>query len=283
MCSLPSYPSRSASIHEVSAGAVRGDVSTAETLFASAKRESSTLLSAADSAMTGRRWDEAVWFFDRVPQREVNASIKRCLSLNLACLQKHRPGVYQILTSLPASNHCGIGTASCGHPTIVVRRADGQNIALSPGNKPLEVLAAALIQFKPVLESGHALSFCGIGDGYLFHQIAHQSPRLFMDAQQNVFLLEPDAHVVLTALMIHNLTGPGGPIEQARFHWCVGPDWDQSLRSLLMNDRYLSPPVIHASLGLNPEMIQARVNEIIAELVARIGRRARRLLAITRT
>src|SRR5689334_10822624 len=48
-----------------------------------------------------RRWRDATWLFDRVPDREPAAELKRCLARNMAALQRRRPTVYAALADLP--------------------------------------------------------------------------------------------------------------------------------------------------------------------------------------
>ena len=126
-----------------------------------------------------------------------------------------------------------------------------------------------MAQLKPAFESGHALALCGIGDGYLLHQVAQKPPKLYMDAQQNVFVLEPDAHVALTALMIHDYTGPTGPIEQKRFHWFIGKAWANEFRMTLETDLFLTAPHISLMLGLTAGDIQSVVTTFIRDQAAR--------------
>ncbi|HWE04038.1 MAG TPA: glycosyltransferase, partial [Tepidisphaeraceae bacterium] len=254
-------------VHQIRAAAVRGDSDLLSRLLASA--DSATLGAAGDVAMSERRWTDAAWLFDRMPERDNTAGIKHCLSRNLAALQRHRRAIYDELISLPKSDHCGIGASASNHPTIVCRRADGQNISLSPNNLPLAGLAGAMESLKPAFAVGHSLALCGVGDGYLLHQLAQKPPKLFMDTQQSVFLLEPDAHVLLTALMIHDYTGKQGPIEQERFLWFVGSDWIHPLRTTLLGDPYLASPQISLMLGLQFQSIQSSLQVILREVEAR--------------
>ena len=170
---------------------------------------------------------------------------------NLASLQRHRRAVYDELIFFRRA----IIAALAFRPAVIRRSfavcADGQNISLSPGNLPLVGLAGAMAQLQAAFASGCSLALCGIGDGYLFHQLAQNPPALFMDTQQCIFLMEPDAHVLLTALMIHDYTGSNGPIEQERFLWFVGSDWLHGLRRTLLDDPFLASPQMSLLLGLH--------------------------------
>ncbi|MDB5173294.1 MAG: hypothetical protein JWN51_2067, partial [Phycisphaerales bacterium] len=257
-------------VHELSAALRREDLAGAERLLASAipAPTPDAMLLAAQAAMRSRRWRDAAWFFDRIPDRDSGCEVQRCLCRNLASLQVHRPAVYQILISLPADDHCGIAPSVTGRPTLVCRRSDGQFISLSPGNDPIRALGASMANLKPVLESGHAIALCGVGDGYLVRQLAHNPVDLFLGMQQAVLVLEPDAHVALNAMMIHDYTGPQGPIEQPRFLWFVGADCLDSLQNALHADPFIPCPTITIGQGLNPAPIRAGLAELMRKLGA---------------
>lgn len=258
---------RAAWVQQMAAAMRKGDSAWFDRLLASADAQG--LTAAADIAMRERRWAAAASLLDRIAPRDNVAAVKLCLSRNLAALQIHRPQIYNELVSLPKSDHCGIGTAANNQPTIVCKRSDGQNISLSPGNHPLQGLASAMDFLKPVFQSGQAFAMCGLGDGYLLFQLAKKPPQLFMDSEQCVFLLEPDAHVALTALMIHDYTGPTGPIEQRRFQWFIGSDWSHALQTTMAEDPYLPAPQISVMLGMNPQEIQAALKTLLNQRTAR--------------
>ena len=260
----PPIPGQAAQMREIGQLLLKGDRASAAVMLAVAPQPSAMLIAAADHAMRERRWADAAWYFDQVAPIDPSSQIKRCLCRNLASLNRFRPEIHDRLIALSSSAHCGIGASATGHPTIVVRRSDGQNVALSPGNQPLTGLKIALTQLAPVFQSGHSIALCGIGDGYLFHEIAAKAPALFLGMQQAVFLLEPDPHILLTALMIHDYTGATGPIEQERFYWFLGAAWAEELRELLDRDPAL--PIPHASLTLSMDWqsIQTKLTALIA-------------------
>jgi hypothetical protein len=257
--------------HDLLAALLSGDLSRAERCATPLTPES--LLETAHACMRGRRWADAAWVLDRIESPTADAQIKRCFCKNLACLQLHRPAVYQTIVTLPTETRCGISAAAEGRPTIIVRRGNGESVCLSPGNNPLANVAQAMRDLKPALEQGYPLGLCGIGDGYLFNYLAHNPPKLFLNMEVAVFLIEPDAQVLLHCLMIHDYTGPGGPIQQRRFRWYVGSSWREEITHVLVNDPYLPCPAVTVCQGLDSTPLAAALrdlSQVMAERDARL-------------
>jgi hypothetical protein len=253
--------------HELLAALLGGDAPRA--LGIAATLSSAELTETAHACMRGRRWGDAAWIWDRLEAPDYNAQVKRCFCGNLAALQLHRPQVYQTIVALPTEARCAIGAAVDGRPTIIVRRGNGERVCLSPGNDPIANIKIMLRDLRPPCEQGLPLGLCGIGDGYLFHVLAHNPPRLFMDMQQPVFLIEPDAQILLHCLMIHDYTGPQGPIEQRRFRWYVGQTWRDDITHVLSNDPYLPCPAVTICQGLDSAPLAAALRDLSQVIVDR--------------
>ena len=65
-----------------------------------------------------------------------------------------------------------------------------------------------MYQLRPTIDQGIPLAVCGMGDGYLLHALAADETQRFLGIEQPVFVLEPDPHVALHCLMIHDYAGP---------------------------------------------------------------------------
>ena len=74
---------------------------------------------------------------------------------------------------------------------------------------------------------------------------------------------------LLTALMIHDYSGPAGPIEQPRFHFFVGGGWESKFRATVLADLLLPCPHISLALGLDHAAVQELLNGVVRELAAR--------------
>ena len=229
------------------------------------------LLRHAEALMRRRDWAHAVAAFDQLPPeaRDFATGLKHNLSKNLAALQACRPAVYETLLALPAQQQFSVAPTPSGHPTIQCRRPDGSVVRFAAGPDPLAAVAAALPKLYERTPGGDAVALCGVGDGYLLQVLAQRPPALFMDRQQPVFVIEPQAQVLLQCLMIHDFTGPAGPIQHPRFRWFVGPDWQAPMRQALLDDLYLPCPTVTVGQGLDAQAVQAGLGSIVQTLAAR--------------
>ncbi len=255
----------------------RGDRDAARALATSSAPPA--LVESAHAAMRLRRWDDAAWLFEQLPGRDASVDMKRSLARNLAALQRHRESVYETILSLPTDDGYGIAPAPTGRPTVIVRRSDGSRLSLSAGPDPVAASLGAFNQLKSAAEQGQALGMCGIGDGYLLQFLAANPPKLFMDMQQPVFLIESDAQVVLHCLMIHDYTGPGGPIEQPRFHWFVGAECVSALTHALSADLCLPSPAVVVSQRIAAAPLAAGIRSATRELQQQDNRTRNRVEA----
>lgn len=220
----------------------------------------------AELNMRRRRWRDAAWLFDRIPDREPAADLKRCLARNLAALERHRPAVLAQLVSLPTTTDVAIAPSPTGRPTVICRRPDGGPISLSPGGDPLTAMNASVAKFRPALDKGVPVGLCGMGDGYVLHALSRDRTPLFLSTQQPVFVLEPDPQVALHCLMIHDYTGPDGPIEQGRFWWFVGAEWGDELERAALADPFVGCPLMVLGQSLQTAAIQARLKTIVGKV-----------------
>src|SRR5262249_3060880 len=116
--------------------------------------------------------------------------------------------------------------------------------------------------------AGKSLGLLGIGDGYVLANLARNAPKLFLGREQAIALFEPDPRLVLACLMIHDYTGPDGPIEQRRIHWYVGPHWPRQLRRKCLADLMIPYPQISLRLGLSATEIQKELHLYLREVAA---------------
>jgi hypothetical protein len=213
------------------------------------------LHSAAGVLMAGRRWEKAAAVLDRLAEEDAGGRMKRNLCRNLAAMQEHRPGIYEQLMSSGVDNRYSVVASATGHPTVLCRKGDKQ-VGLSPNHRPLEGLAGVIGSLRAPYAAGEAMALLGVGDGYFLNHAAKNPPTLLLGGQQALYVLEPDVHGLLACLMIHDLSGENGPIEQKRFQWFVGEDWAESLRRRLLGDGMLPLPGFNVSLGIHaPEMV----------------------------
>lgn len=200
----------------------------------------------AGDAMRAEQWAVATTLLEHAASRsaeggDVEARLRLCR--NLASIQAHRPTLHETLTRAPQASECTVQRARDGRPTLVQALPGEQPTCLTPGLDVEGAQSAALTHLAPAQEQGLPVALLGVGDGYVLDALAREPAELPHGQQQPVFVLEPDPEVLLACLMLHDYTGPTGPIEQARFHWAVGPAAGETLRHWLESDPGLYPPM----------------------------------------
>ena len=125
---------------ELAAALRKGDIARARQVLSAAPLPREALVELAEAQMRRRGWRDAAWLLEQVPDRDTGCEIKRRLAVNLAALQRHRPGVYEPLATLPADDRCTIAASATYRPTLIYRKADGQTGCLSASNDPIGVV-----------------------------------------------------------------------------------------------------------------------------------------------
>src|SRR5207248_6232634 len=140
----------------------------------------------------------------------------------LAAMQHHRPAVYKILADAEPGDRYQLLDSKAG-PTTIAYRADNGGLTIMSGDSdPLGSVKKVMTTIDDAWRAGKTLGIASIGDGYLIRELADCPPKLILGREQPVCIFEPDARLVLACLMIHDYTGPDGPIEQGRFQWYIG-------------------------------------------------------------
>ncbi len=152
--------------------------------------------------------------------------------------------------------------------TIVQCPQGGEPICLSQEENPALSSVATIKHLEDDLEKAICMAFCGIGDGYLLHAIAEYGVEQPVSFRHCIHICEPHAEVLYAALQIHDYTGPDGPIEQKRFEWFVGLDWQKQLTLALRTQPMLPYPVQLFSLGIMRESMVKSVDKLADEFLA---------------
>jgi hypothetical protein len=196
----------------------------------------------ASGLLTQRRWGEAAAAFAAVGAGlSLGGQLKWNLAKNMAAMVVHRPAVAGVLALARVGGEFQVVPLGDGSLTIAVVR-DGAAVALSERDGPVAAMSRLGEALRPLMEAGETLAVLGMGDGYLLRHLASWKCELPLGRQQCVWLLEPQAGLVLAALMIHDYTGADGPIEQPRFQWLVGPGMERSYRRMLVDEAELPVP-----------------------------------------
>jgi hypothetical protein len=235
------------------------------------------LAAAAELCMRSERWRRAADLWGRLTPHGPGFELRRRLAANLAALQSHRPDVYtQVLAGQTQPDRYRVIPGRGGQLTLAAVDGDGQTRCLSPDGDPTAAVQSTRERIARFLAAGQPIGLAGLGDGYLLLDLATRPPKLLLTQQHPVFLMEPDAALVFAALMIHDYSGPDGPIVQQRVHWLIGPDWADRFEALLRDDPYTLGP--QGVVGLGPDapaiqqQVQARTDRV-ADHAMRIRQR----------
>jgi hypothetical protein len=168
------------------------------------------------------------------------ATLRATLARNLAALARRRPEAHAAILAAPPLTPAFEVAQVTGGLTIAHRRPDGSLTPLGPGSA--EAVATMPEATRHALAGGAAKALNGIGDGAILEWIARNPPRMLLDAESVVYIIEPDAALAAASLMLRDFSGPAGPIAQRRFRWYIGPAWREQAAQELLDEPMLVHP-----------------------------------------
>lgn len=149
----------------------------------------------------------------------------RTLALNMQSLRQFRPTLYE--TIMGEFRDRSLDTAfQFANP----QHSDDRSLAV--------FVATRLLR-----QHGRSIALGGIGDGRVLRSLCRFPPKLILNRQQEVFVVEPDPVRVVAALMSTDLSGPRGAFEQRRVNWYVGPSWIDQLSNELIDQPTRVAPI----------------------------------------
>ena len=223
---------------------------------------------AAELRMAQERWADAAKLIGRIVDPSPGLTMQRRLCVNLAAIQQHRPFVYQAIMDAPPEQRFEIIDDADTAPTIAHIDGAGRRTSLTPHNDPGAALKRALAELTDPIQCGDAIGLCGLGDGYLLDHLARHPAELVMTMRQPIWLLEPDARLILAALLLHDYAGPTGPIEQPRIQWCVGPDYAGQFNQVLADDPMLPLPAVSVQHSIDSPAIDRSIQQTVTQIEA---------------
>ena len=231
-------------------------------------RDDALRLALADLHTHRHRWAEAAAVLDEVRQPEDAVRLRQNLCRNAAALRTHRPAIYrQVIKSLESAPGPYSPLPIAGGFTVC--RFDG-NGRLTPLNANIAAaIAQASTQLKPLMDGGQPLAFCSLGDGHVVSTIVSRPPVLPLGRQQAIYLIEPDASLLLACLLAHDWSGPLGPIEQPRVQWYTGAAWADAVRADFESDAYRLFPATNIKQGGGA----AAIEKVLVGVLADLGKR----------
>jgi hypothetical protein len=249
---------------EIAASIEAGDMDRAHRLLNDLGAEADPRIVAAVAGVSMRqcRWQEALATFDRINNPNDGCQMQMRLAQNLQALQQARPEVYRVLLETSPQTLCEISSLPSGKRTVTQTTPDGQKKCLSRSADPTGDAHTLTDSMAAVIDRKNALLLGGVSDGYLLKELAGQFARIDGDLLPILYIVEPDPEVVINCMMLHDMTGPHGPVECVNYHWYVGPGWEDSLRKTLVADPLMPGPATSSFTGRWADTIKACVHEI---------------------
>lgn len=207
-------------------------------------RENNDLQAAAQSHLRDHQWRSAAQAFSAIDRRDSDCQFRLNLARNMADLAERRPELYPILIgALPdAGDKFAVIRGKAGRWTIGTRAEAGRYESLSRGGDPVSSTVQTLNEIRSTWQRGSSTALCGFGDGYVLSALAKYSPKLNLGRQQAICVIEPDLKLVLACLLLHDYSGPDGPIRQQRFRFFLGENWAGEFQREILSDVYLPFP-----------------------------------------
>lgn len=212
------------------------------------------------------RWLEAADCLCQLKKPSLEHKLRITLARNFHALRQHRPSIYRILTDVEIGNAYQIHPSPSGMPSLMAVGSDGSRTLLAGGPDPQQAVHQLCQRLASSFQSGTPLALLGIGDGYALNEIVRQSPTLFLGRRQAIYLFEPDPRLVFACLLLHDMTGPQGPIESQNVLWYIGKGWAERFRVDLLTSRTLPFPQVSVKLGHRPEPIEQVLRSALTEL-----------------
>lgn len=149
----------------------------------------------------------------------------RTLATNLESMRAHRPRLYAQVIRAIRSNLLA-DAIQMYNPQQADDRAH-----------------AVFVATRLLRQHGRSVALGGIGDGQVLRSFCKFPPKLILNREQEVMVIEPELPRLVAALGHTDLTGPRGAFEQRRITWYVGPDWVDELATDLINEPTRIAPV----------------------------------------
>ncbi len=203
--------------------------------------------------------------------------LQQTLAANLAAMERSHPEVARLLNEALQAVAAGdeqyrIAPDPMGGMTVF-QRSGGGFTSLSPLQKTVPTVSDLFRNHHDHFRDLPAIALLSAGDGRILRWLADHPPRKFMDAELCVYIIEPDPARLLHAMMLHDFTGPHGPIDQQRFIWSVGEQWAGQIRESMQSRLMLPAPRMYLGLPAMQKAAQNTVEQIAGDINKRAAER----------
>ena len=266
---------------EIAASIEAGDMDRTHRLLGELGEEADPRIIAAVAGVLMRqcRWQEALATFGRIHNPNDGCQMQMRLARNLQVLQQERPEVYRVLLETSPQTRCEISLRPSGKWSIIQTTPNGRKTCLGHNADPTEDDRTLAASMAPVINTREAILLGGVSDGYLLNELAGKLSSIKGDFLPILYIVEPDPEVLINCMMLHDMTGPHGPIECENYHWYVGPGWEEGLRETLVSDPLKPHPEVRTFAGRWSAEIKAHIDRLTQERTAPVKELTRQVKA----
>ncbi len=231
-------------VQQINAALQAGDAPRAQDLLEQLGDQADPRIHAAIGGLYVRqsRWQDAIDTFDRIAKPDAGCQMQTRLAKNLLLLQDKRPQLYKLLLETPPQTLCEVVLLPSGQWTLGQTVPDRPRVLLSQGSDPKGIADAVIKSLQKAIDKHDAFLLAGVGDGYFFRAVSDCFAKAGGDFHSTVYVVEPDAEVLINAMMLHDFTGDYGPIACENFRLFVGPGWETRLRDEVHDDWFMPHP-----------------------------------------
>lgn len=193
----------------------------------------------------------------------VQRHLEQTLEKNLTAARRHRPELFELLMNAPLTGRYQAVTNAAGQLTVASVEADQALAPVMPDADPIGHARATLPRVPDALVP---VILAGTGDATLLALLAAKRPNPNpLGVEQPVVVVEPEPELLLRGMQIHDLSGDKGPLQDPRFFWCVGPNWVDRFRKLLLEDLTVGAPRHAVRGGVPRGDIEATLSRAAAD------------------
>lgn len=158
---------------------------------------------------------------------------------NMIALRARDPHTAGVIENTVTTGRVRITTARDGLESLAL--AGMRDNHLCPGGEPTLARVHAERVLAELPDPASSIALAGVGDGHVLDRLALE-PADVVCRQRAVFVIEPDAELFRSTLLVHDWHAETGPLAQGRVMLFVGEGWRERLIETLTPDARLPPP-----------------------------------------
>ncbi|NJL31907.1 MAG: hypothetical protein HC898_09890, partial [Phycisphaerales bacterium] len=219
------------------------------------------------------QWQLAAEVAERVREPGAGLVLQRRLARNMAAMAEHQPLACQAITQ--SVDACQYQLVKVEDGRFAVVQQPPQGTALRFGPALLELPESALVPLHEALEkheAGCGVAICGMGDGALARHLVKHHWMFWgkFRVEPMVYVIEPDAGLVLHHFMVEDFSQKDGPIRRGNCRWLVGERWGNDLLELLKQQPTLRHPKLKIPQGRLGKALFGKLDESTEHLVQQL-------------